>query len=68
MLVITSRSGWLLELLTELISGDYVEKHEKVMFQEVSSVTLGVETPELCQQICQVPILRRSSVMLSVLV
>ena len=30
------------------------------MFQEVTSVTLGVETPELCQQICQVSILGRS--------
>ena len=38
------------------------------MFQEVSSVTLGVETPELCQQICQVSILGRSYYHLSVFV
>ena len=55
-------------IVVPYINGDYVEKREKVMFQEVSSVTLGVETPERCQQICQVPILRRSSVILSVLV
>ena len=55
-------------IVVPYINGDYVEKREKVMFQGVTSVTLGVETPELCQQICQVPILRRSSVMLSVLV
>ena len=47
-------------IVVPYINGDYVEKREKVMFQEVTSVTLGVETPELCQQICQVSILGRS--------